>query len=87
MTSSWWQRHVEHEFVEMVGNWTMAPTLRARGSGEEPGERRAVPNGHRKLAGDHGQRRPAASRTEARMQSAGEGEEMSRRTRGLTLDT
>ena len=68
------------------GNWTRGSAALARGEGEEHGERRAVPTVHRKLAGDHGQRQPAASRTEARMQSAGEGEEMSRRTKGLTLD-
>ena len=54
MTSSEGQREVEHKFVEMAGNWTMVPTLRVRGSGEEPGEWRAGPNGHRKLASDHG---------------------------------
>ena len=44
------------------------------------------PGGHRKLAGDETWRRQAAVHVEATVQSAGEGEVMSRRTKGLTLD-
>ena len=40
MTSSGGSGSVDHQFVVSGGNWTMTPTLRARESGEEPGEQR-----------------------------------------------
>ena len=47
MTSSWWQRHVELKFIEMVGNWSRGRALGARGDRGDLVEWRAGPCGHR----------------------------------------
>ena len=87
--TSWWHhrgelRHVDHKFVELVANWRMAPALRARGGGVEPGERRFGTI----WSPEHGRRpwprRQAAVHGEATVQRGKEREEKARRTMGLT---
>ena len=76
------QRHVDHDSVDFARNWTRPRVALARGDGGESGERRLGPNGHRRLAGDHGRGRQATSRTEARLQRGRRKKEVSRRTGG-----
>ena len=85
MTSSWWQRHVEHEFLVSVRNWEAALALRDRGGGEEYRGVAVGPYGRRSMAGDHGQRRPTAAfvgeRHRGKMGEGGEAREQQQLTR------